>query len=166
MKKNQNLLRVFLACLPLLSETLPFKNAFFHGGWIAIAYWGTMLFFSLSRSCLPKWAWETSFVLWALAAAQGLWYVANINIYWVVSLLILIPLKEFRKNQAVFPKEHVSVIFRRGLGFWILVVYLGLSQEILGRYLHFELFQQPAGSFLLLAVSALVFPWKKGVVLK
>lgn len=144
--------RIVPATLPALLLTLRFRDAFLAGVCVGVGCWVTIIFFRLTRNLFPKILLEVAFVLWLIALAQMMWYWKELSPYWVISLFLL-AFNEVLKGAAT-PILWKSLL-TRSLIFLAILIYLGGIQQILGDHLSIGIFQQPIGSFLLLA--AVVF---------
>ena len=159
MKKKKPLSGIFLAALPLLFQTRDPRAAFFLGGLIAFVFWATVFFFSKARAFFPRpLAWIAP-LAWITAVAQCGRYLAEFAPRWILSLFLLLPFSFVKGPPRHFPKEPPDFFWiRRGLGFWGLLLYLGLLQELLGRRLGILIFQEPPGAWLLLGAALVLLP--------
>ena len=141
---NGFFLNLLVAALPVIGETCRFRKSFFLGFFIAGAFFLTASFFRLIRPLCPAKLYRL-IVIVAVAAAV---YVSQgwtpVTPLWGVSLWLLM-------------ETNLEAMFQTALGFWMLLAFLGISQEIFGGYLKIPVFWEPAGAFFLLAAAALFF---------
>jgi len=140
--------------LPVLASTVTFQGAFEAGMLVSLVLWATLLFFSITRGLFPARLFKAALILWAAALAQIGYEVLEIFPLWAVSLLILIP-GDFYTS--IFNKERLKDGCLDGIFFWILLCFLGLSQEILRGQLHMMAFDLPVGALFVLAMAACVW---------
>ena len=153
---EQRFLSVVLAALPLLDQADSFHSAFRTGGIVALAFWLTLFFFKLTQPLFPQKLLGISVVLWVAFGAEAVTtYSGNLEPLWSLSLLLLLfpyTQKDLGLNPIDSWRKVTAVIFQEGVGFLILLTYLGLSREIL-RKVGVVFFDQPAGVLFLIALA-------------
>ena len=145
--------RIILALLPVLNETVHFKSAAICAAAIVLGIFAAVNFIRLTSPFFPKKLLPWSLVLGAAAVFQILRYWVDIPALWLASFLLLFDWNDIGGNH-LGPRS--LPLIRRLAGFALCLLALGLAQESLVRKLGPGIFQQPAGSLLLLAACAWV----------
>ena len=156
-KKSDGFPKILFASLPLLFQVPHFSNACFLGALICAAFWVTAIFFERAFVLFPKPLFKTALLLWLAALAQMTWYYWDLKPYWIVSLALLVWNIPFGKEGRAVPFRF---LFLHGLGFWMVLAYIGIFQDILGGRFSLVLFQQVPGAFFLLGFLALIWQLK------
>ena len=165
MKQNEDyFLRILLAVIPLMSSIFPFQKGLLEAVIVVLAFWFSSMILRFIHLLIPKELKIPAMIIWVAACVQSLGYWLSINIFWGVSLyLLLMHEQEDKKTKTISSKTHqnrnfalfMKKIFFEGAGFLILAAFIILGSELLGGMLSLSIFKQPAGTFLLLAASAL-----------
>jgi len=142
---------IILAAVPMFLETQNFKMCFMLGALICFAWGGTSFLFSMIQGLFPKPLREVALVLWLATWTQAAWFVWALKPFWVMSLMLLVFSQRTETGEVKFLWAEV---FKRGLGFWALLLSLGMIHEMLGRQLMLDAFRIPVGAFLMMAVGA------------
>ncbi|MBN1689350.1 MAG: hypothetical protein JW893_09625 [Candidatus Omnitrophica bacterium] len=159
--KKDNFFAVVIAILPVLNGVLKADESLRIAILVTGTYWGGIVFFGLCQNGFPQKLWRLGLIGWLAACAQIAYYLLGQSPVWVLSVLLLFPPSWFcyvgeETAQGDF-KGLVSQGVTRGIGFFILVCYLGIFQEIFRERLLFWSFQGSVGAFLLLASVAFVW---------
>ncbi len=156
-KRDDFFFKIAAAALPLLPKTFRLQNGFFLGGLTATAFCLPLLFFSGTRACFPdKWR-EPAKVIWIAAMVQISQYLAATTPMWGLALWLLLPRPQETDAKGKFPRLDANKIWT-GIGFWVLMIYLGAASQMLGGRMRLLIFLHPTGVFLLLGLAA--FCWQ------
>jgi len=158
--------RILLAYLPFMAYPFDFLRTTVAALWVVSFFWGTVFFFWFTRRFFPERFLKTAFFLWIIVWAQAAWFLTKLQPFWVLSVFLLMPVSFLEPgNRASRIKVFSRVIsryfwerFLTGAGFLGLVLILVITRDFMGHRLQIEIFQQPAGTFLVLAAIAAV--WK------
>ena len=137
---------IFLAVLPLLLHSLHFYQAFFLGALVSFALWFTFAFFKVTGPLFPEKVKDLPLICWLATASQLAVLMWGLTPLWSASLYLLL----------ISSKQTPQTLFWKGAGFWMLLTFLGIIQDLLGERFSILLFHLPAGSFLLLAAAAVL----------
>jgi len=155
-KRARVFLRIVLAVLPAWIGTVNMREALLLGGLVTVFLWTSAGLFYLTRDLFPSRWIKTAFILWVATLAQIEFLLRGMPPYWALSVILLMPEEMWR---GALPRDWSKRVFLHGTVFWLLVAYLGVSQEFFGEWLLVYSFQSPVGLLVLLGVAALA--WQK-----
>jgi hypothetical protein len=139
--------------LPVTAGLLDWQNALQTAFLAASVYLALAMIFKILAPVFPKRLWAPGLVLTVCAVFYAWPGLKELRAPLALSVCMLaLPFEEARKPQGV---RHLIL---KAIGFFILAVYLGAAQEVLGRHLQWPLFQRIPGVFLLLVIPAVVWP--------
>jgi len=151
MKEDSSTVRVFLAVCPLAAGALSTEQAFFTASLAIAGFLITAFFFLLFGPMIPARHLKSAWVVWCAVWGQWFFYRTELSPLWLISVFLLAPSEIYLGQTG---RWLMTRILWRGVFFWILMLYLGISREFLGHRFDLALFRHPAGSFFLLAVAA------------
>lgn len=159
-RNGSNAVSILLAVCPALFLASRSEHAALYGALLCFEWWGTVLFFRLTRPLFPPPLLTLSLVLW-LAFFGEMNLMLGMGPAWTASLALLV-LWDHQTEQ--FWKDYGSFFFIKGAVLGILL--LGLNAVILYFQNIFPgIFNHPAGIFLTLAAAALFLPKPGGKTL-
>lgn len=154
------LFRTLIAALPILGFALEAKSGFLLGGATTLLLGGTEAIFLGIQKIVPGTVRKISFFLILIVFGVILEEIFSVPFLVLTSACFLIPSDLFR------PRKNGRKMFRKmllmGLSFWALLLFHGIVMELLGKEGNVWFFQLPAGSYLVLGILVLVWPFKKG----
>jgi hypothetical protein len=158
--------RVLLAYLPFMAYPYGFLKSCVAATWIVLFFWGSVLFFWLTRRFFFRPALKHAFFLWLIVWGQAVWAVTKLPPFWILSVFFLTPSPFFDDRARtdpvrIFSKKIPRYAFERiaaGAGFAGFAALLGLIKEVAAKDLGIGIFEQPAGT--LLVIAAIAFLWK------
>ncbi len=139
---------------PILPGLLQFGSSLEAGFSVAAVFVATALLFEILTPLFPKRliSWATVLtVCCAVSVLPGFQYSRGAAALSVC--LLLFPLAGRQEKH----RDPTSV-FIKAVCFLALVIYLGITQEVLGRQAEWPLFQRVPGSLALLILPAMVWP--------
>jgi hypothetical protein len=162
-KRRDPFLKILLAVLPVLVNAAHFHEALFLASLVTLVFWGSAVVLGIARRGFPARLRNFGMVLWLTAVAQIGNFWLGLTPLWVVSVYLLLPeewgraeepTREGFRQRLRSALEFAGEQLRNGAGFWVVMVYLGICQEIFAARFFVWIFAAPAGSFLLLSLAS------------
>ena len=157
---------MLLAYLPFMIYPYDFSRSCVAALWIVAFLWITVLFFWFTRRFFPVRVVNHAFFLWLIVWAQAAWTLTRLPPLWIVSVFFLAPVSflddETKSSRIrVFSREVPGYFLKQmmtGIGFMGFVAVLAFVRNICEKNPGIQIFEQPAGT--LLVIVAIAFLWK------